>query len=203
MTIFGITAENLNVLISLSSLIIVTIGIFIAIKNIKIIAKTQKLEVINSFLDELRENESAREFLFKEYKFVTLDKMDRKSICEVEKVINSLNRICLLLDNKLINAEIILGLCHTMIIRCEYKLRDYIKDKEKAIGGRYGRRIIRLTKKAKNFQDSYKNHRSNPVKIHKIGTNPIIVYKTIIGNSFKEKLSNHLVWFWRRLWKIY
>jgi hypothetical protein len=201
--ISSFTIEHWHVLISLISLVVVVIGIIIAVKNLKIIAKSQRLEVIDKFINELQSNEVARKFLFKEFRFVSIDSMDEKSICEVEKVINSLNRICLLIDNKLIDAEIIFGLCHTMIVRCEYQLREYIRQKEESIGGRYGRRITKLTERAKKFHDSYKNHRCNPIKINKVGFDSIIIYTTFIGNSFEEKLNNQLEWLWRRLWKLF
>jgi late competence protein required for DNA uptake (superfamily II DNA/RNA helicase) len=201
MLIFSIKGEEWDVIISLSSYITILIGIVIAVRNLKIIAKSQKLEVINNFINELKTNEEARKFLFQKFQFTSLDKMNVKSINEIEKVINSLNRISLLLDNKLVEAEIIFGLCHTMIIRCEYQLKEFIKQKEIAIGGRYGRRITKLTERAKKFHDSKKYHRYNPINIYSLNNNPVEVYKTILGNTFEEKLNNHLEWFWRRLWK--
>ncbi len=201
MSINSIKAEQWNVIISLSSFITILIGVVIALKNLKIIAKSQKLDVLDNFINELKTSEDARKFLYQIFKSARLNKLNEKSISEIEKVINSLNRICLLLDNELIDAEIIFGLCHTMIIRCEFQLREYIKQKEKSIGGRYGRRITKLAERAKKFHDSYKKHRLNPININIVGKNSIEVYKTFIGNTFEEKINNQLEWFWRRLWK--
>ena len=203
MTMNSLTTEQWNVLISFSSLVVVVIGIVIALKNLKIIAKSQKLEVLDSFINELKGNEGSRKFLFQSFKFESIDKLDETSTAEIEKVINSLNRICLLLDNKLIDANVIFGLCHTMIIRCEYQLRPYIQEKEKKIGGKYGRRINKLTVRAKKFHDSYKYHRTNPIKIDIHGSKSKEIYKTIIGNSFEERLNNKLEWCWRRVWKMF
>jgi hypothetical protein len=196
----NISNEQWNILISLSSLIVVVVGIVIALKNLKIIAKSQKFEVLDSFIKELKDNEESRKFLFKKYKFESLNKLDEDSIKEVEKVINSLNRISLLLDNKLIDADVIFGLCHTMIIRCEYQLRSYIKEKEAIIGGRYGMRIFKLTKRAKKFHDSYKYHRCKPLSVN-LNKETVEIYKTDIGKDFEEKLNNQLEWSWRRIWK--
>lgn len=198
----NLSPEEWNVIISLSSLIVVVFGIVIALKNLSIIAKSQKLEVLDSFINELKANENSRKFLFKKYKFETIDKLDENSVNEIEKVINSLNRISLLLDNKLIDSNVIFGLCHTMIIRCEFLLRDYISAKENIIGGRYGMRIIKLTSRAKKFHDTYKYHRSRPININ-LEKESIKIYETTLGNSFEEKLNNQLEWSWRRLWKLY
>jgi hypothetical protein len=197
----GISVEQWNVIISLSSLVVLLVGIIVAVKNLKIIARSQRLDVINSFIKELKAHEESRKFLFKEYKFVSIEYMEEKSIVEIEKVINSLNRISLLLDNKLIEPQVIFGLCHTMIIRCEYQLREYIKAKEKIVGGRYGRRISKLATRAKKFHDSYEYHRCNPIYIYGSNHSSKEIYRTTIGTTFEEELNNQLEWFWRRLWK--
>jgi len=195
------TQNNLELFITVATFIFVVVGAFIAIKELKIIAKSHKLGVLDTFINELKENELSRKYLFQSFNFESIEKMNEESKTEVEKVINSLNRICLLLDNKLIEPNVVFGLVHTMIIRCEYKLRDYIIDKENRQGGKYGRRINKLANRAKKFHDSYNYHRNSPIYININGKESIEIYSTNFGNSFRERVNNKLEWAWRRLWK--
>jgi hypothetical protein len=194
------TQSSIELFITIATFILVTVGIIVAIKDLKIIAKSHTLEVLDKFTNELKEHESARKYLFQSFKFESIDKVNEKSKTEVEKVINSLNRISVLLDNKLIASNIVFALCHTQIIRCEYLLKDYIEAKQTKMGGRYGQRIRKLANRAKKFQDSYKYHRNNPISLIR-GKESFEIYRTDFGSSFYKRNKNKLEWTWRRMWK--
>lgn len=193
--------DKIDLIIRGLTFLIILAGVIIALKNLSVIAKTRKLGVINSFLEELQSSEDSRRYIFQKFQFETIGKLSKKDIEEAEKVVNSLNRICLLLDSKLVNGKVVFGLCHTVIIRCEYKLKGFISENEKMIGGRYGRRTIGLTNRAKKYHDSYKKHRCMPINMYTGEGNSIQIYNTIISKSLYKRYAQKFEWFWRRLWR--
>jgi len=181
--------------VALQTLVFI-IGAILALRNLKIISKTHKLGAIEKFINDLSKFEKDREFLYQKFNFDVTKLLSNEEERRIKNVINSINRISMLIDNNLISAEIVFAMCHTMLIRSEYRLSPYIINKESQLGGRYGRRIIKLAKRAKQYHDSNSHHRISCIKLHN-GTTNIEIYKTEFQAGFLTKRAQKLEWWMR------
>lgn len=90
-----------------------------------------------------------------------------------------------------------------MIIRCWYKLENYVNYHEARIGGRYGRRLIRLAARAKNYHDIHPQHRQTKIKIYQGSEKPeVTIYETKIKKGLNGILQR-INWNIRRFFGIY
>ena len=89
-----------------------------------------------------------------------------------------MNRIGLLIDSKVLNPELVFSICHTVIIRCWFKLEPYITFHEEMLGARYGRRIKKLAKRAQRFHDVRPFQRKKAIKLYDASGRQFIVYQT-------------------------
>ncbi len=196
--------EELSTIFLGITTIIIFLGTIIAIRNLRVIRKTQSLESVLAFLNDSANVSEDRRFLLREFNFMlNKPKLSEENEKRVKNVINSFNRIGLLIENRLLPSKFVLSIHHSQIIRCWYKLEDYISYNENLIGGRYGRRIARLVTKAKRYHDSNKKHRVTQIKIYSIkGKEPFLIYETNIRTGL-HGLFQKLVWMLRRVFKIY
>lgn len=176
---------------------IILVGAIVALRNLKVISKAHKINAIDKFTEDLSRVENDRQYLYQEFQFDEKQTVLKDKDQRVNNIINSLNRISLLIDNKLLSAEVVFALCHTMIIRCEFKLRQYIEFQESQIGGRYGRRVLRLARKAKLYHDSHPHQRANVIKLY-TGKESIVIYKTEMQTGFLTKKAQLFEWWLRR-----
>ena len=202
--IFGIDTETWTLIFTGISTLVLIISVPIAIMNLISIVKAFKLEAITKFLKEFSDTEEDRKFLFREFSF---DEKKQHSLPDDEEkkinnVINSLNRIGLLIDSGVIKHEVVFSLCHTVIIRCWYKLEPYITFREKLLGARYGRRIRKLTERAKRFHDIRPFQRNKPIKIFDANGDDTIIYRTEYKKGIPGILQK-LIWCIRYIFHIY
>ena len=163
----------------------------IALHSLSVISKTHQLEALAHFLDRLTDTADDRKFIFEEIIFendsYVLNKEDEQKL---QNVVNFLNQVGLLLDNKLLSSKLVLSLSHTVIIRCCYIVIPYTKHREEMLGGRYGRRLEKLQSRAQRYHDANPKHRNTAIKLPKP---EMIIYKTDIQKGFRG-LPQQLNW---------
>lgn len=175
----GLSAEAWSAIFAGISALIVGVGVPIAISTLRLITKQQYLASISRFNDELAATESQRRYLFqvfqKDWDYSNIEPLSEQ---HARDVINLLNRVALLVDEKLLPPRLVLSLTHTMIIRCWYQLEGYATYQEQKIGGRYARRVKRLDERAKAFHDVRPHQRIHDVRLWGKNGASIVVYKT-------------------------
>ncbi|MCU7933943.1 MAG: hypothetical protein KZQ99_03565 [Candidatus Thiodiazotropha sp. (ex Dulcina madagascariensis)] len=199
----SIPAELFTLFLTGLSTLVIVIGMPIALINLKLIARTLQFQSVSRFMDELGEASDERRFVYREFdRDCDFTKLDSETIKKIEKVINSLNRIYLFIDNKTLPPEQVLSISHTVIIRCWYKLENYIKYKEKALGARYARRIEKFYYRACRFHDIRPHQRINAIKLEYADGSSIEIYRTRIYDG-SLGLVQEVVWGFQRLLHIY
>lgn len=184
--------------------LVIFIGSIIAVNNLRVIAKMQRLESIREFFKDLADTVEDRKFVIQKFNSSSKKlKLTPGTERKIQNVVNFLNRVGLLLEKGLLSPQLVFGIFYTGIIRCCYKLESYRKYHESRIGGRYGRRIGRLAKRAERYHDSNPQYRVTKIKIDPgSGKEPFIVYQTTIEkglDGIKQKIS----WIIRRFFRIY
>ena len=167
---------------------VVLIGTIIALRNLAIIRRTHELQAFESFIDELQSCAEDRKFLF-QYSFPpNLAAIPPSDIQRLENVVNFLNRIGLLLENHILPPRFVFGMTHTVIIRCCYKLSDFLKYQETRIGGRYGRRLLQLAARAKRYHDTRAVHRKTKIGIFEGSRGSTVIYETVTKKGWRRLL---------------
>lgn len=187
-----------EIILALFGFVFVFIILFI-LKRINIISQFFKLSAFEKFNEYLKESVEERFFLY-QYNGLPSE-LTKEEEQKFQKVINSLNKISVMLEFKMIPPKLVFGICHTLIIRCEYKLGYYMDYQELKIGGRYGRRVRKLAKRAKKYHDVNPMHRIHPIKLTQ-GDKTIIIYETKYYDGFAGIIQK-LEWYLRRKFKIY
>ena len=199
----SISKESWTLLCTGLGTAIVLIGVPIAVINLKLIRRTFQLEAVSRFMDELTETSDERRYVYTKFKReADFSRLDLESVNKVERVINTLNKIGLLIENDMLSPELVLSISHTVIIRCWYKIELYIKYREGVLGGRYGKRIERLYARACRFHDIRPHQRINPIKIDCESGENIIIYRTTVFDGTRGLLQD-TSWGIRRLFRLY
>lgn len=180
---FLLSKETWTLLLTAISTGVVLLGVPIAIYNLRIITRTHHLQSLTKFMDDLSSTEKERLFLHRDFdRNGAHSSLDYDTEDKIKKVINSLNRIGMLIENKVLSPESVLSISHTVIIRCFYMLEPYIDYKEGQIGGRYGRRIKRLDERAKQFHDIRPHQRINKIKVQN-SAGSYVIYETKVKSG--------------------
>jgi len=201
----SLTPEELTAIFTGISTLIIIIGAIVAIINLRVIAKTQILDSVREFLEELKDTAEDRGFLFNKFNFSSQkpEEIPPETEKRIQNVVNSLNRIGFLLENRLLSSRLVFSICHPMIIKCCHKLKEYVRYRESRVGGRYGRRLDRLDIRAKTFHDANPQHRTSAIKFYPgPGKEPIIIYQTTIKKGL-DGLKQKINWNIRRLFSVY
>lgn len=195
--------DMLELILSAINTLIILIGVPIAIINLVAITRTHHLQAVSQFMQDLAATADDRRFIYREFCFAESTKpISAEAKTRADNVINFLNRVGLLIENRLLSPEMVLSICHTVIIRCWYKIGDYVRYQESLLGGRYGRRLERLVERAKAFHDIRPHQRWHPVLLDDGSGRPMIIYQTEVENGCGV-IKQRFVWFIKRILRIY
>lgn len=185
------------------STLAVGIGIILAIRELKEMNRTGKLQSSLTFMEKIRSSRDARERIYKELPSAIdeMGKLKKEIRLDAEEVINSLNELAVLVEDNAIDREMFFSICHTMIIRSWYKLEPYALYHESRIGGRYARRVGWLAQRAKLFHDINPIHRTLVIRLD-VGKESIPIYQTEVKEGIAG-LFQRIVWLIRRRLRIY
>lgn len=175
----GISTEAWTAIFTGISTLILGVGVPIAISTLRLITKQQYFSSISRFNDELAATECQRRFIYQEFQkkrdYSNIDPLFEQ---HARDVINFLNRVALLVDERLLPSRLVFSLTHTMIIRCWYQLEGYAAYQQEKLGGRYARRVKRLDERAKTFHDSRPHQRIHEIRLWDKDGTSVVVYKT-------------------------
>jgi hypothetical protein len=175
--------------------LVLFVGGFVAILNLKTIIRNQQMAALQRFSDELAETEEDRKFIYRTFqRKEDYSDLNDESRNKAERVINFLNKVEWLIENRILPPRNILSLCHTVIIRCWYQLEPFAKYQEQRIGGRYGRRIARLDSRAKQFHDIRPHQRINAIRLDQGSKGSIVIYETDRLNHFRGVIQRIRWW---------
>ena len=180
-----LSPEEWQVLFSFLSVLTVIIGTSLAIRNLQVIRQTHELEAFTMFTNELEATADERLFVYQYHFPDSLEKISSDDFRQIENVVNFLNRIGLLIEQRILPPKFVFGVTHTVILRSVFKLRKFMRLQEQRIGGRYGRRLLRINDRAKMYHDVRPQHRRTVVKLYtgeKIGDT--VVYETEFKNGW-------------------
>jgi len=181
---------------------VVLVGTVLALRNLQVIKQTHELEAFNMFVEDLQLSRSDREFVYK-YRFPNnIENIPTEDLQRIENVVNFLNRIGLLIEQGILPPKFVFGMTHTVIIRLVFKLRPFLVFQEQRIGGRYGRRLLRIEKRAKMYHDVRPQHRRTVIKLYEGQGRSIVVYETEFKSGWAGVFQK-INWLVRDLFNIY
>lgn len=157
---------------------IVAVGIIYGYYSLKEMARNQRLSAAKLLYDELEKTENERreiikkissfpDFKNKEFDLKNLDLFlfsDDEKI-KIRNIINSFNRIGLLIETDTMSQILVLSICYPAIIQSWAIAEAYANNYERKIGVPYARRVQRLANMAKNYFDSNPKNRENSVNL--------------------------------------
>jgi hypothetical protein len=212
--LWDMASQHANTIAALAAVFAVLIGLFTAaaiIPQLIAIKRTFQLDGTRSFLELAAEVEDERYFVYQQLPIVkdqseeslkVYDALSEEEHRRAQKVISSLNSVGILLSLKCISKKAFFGTFHTMIIRLCFQLVPYTRYHELKVGGRYGRRLLDLKRRAQLYHDIYPRHRIHPIFLL-TGTTRVEVYRTSIGDSIGARRRKQAIWLVRRTLSLY
>jgi hypothetical protein len=203
-----VTQSTYNIwstVVSITTGVIVLAGAVIAIRNLSIIAKANRLSAYEAFTKRWEAVHAARLFVLESFDFDpdSPPTLDSEIGLKLRDVINGFNEIGLLIDRGILPVQYVLSLCYSDFIRCHYRLQPYLEYREGELGVRYGRRLAKMAQRARNYHDARSHNRSRPVKVRARGSSKYItIYETYIKTGLPG-ISQRPLWLARRVFKIY
>lgn len=179
-------------------------ALFFVVPQLRAIRESRVLESTVAFLNLMAATREDREYVYRHMPKAEADlsSLDDESRKHVERVITNLNDVAVLLENRAIPGATFLGMYHTLVIRCWYKLAPYAAIHEARLGGRYAHRVERLAIRAMRYHDAHRAHRGTSIAISDGSNPPQEVYRTITRGGIAG-LFDLLLWFFRRRLALY
>lgn len=185
------------------SFLTVLVGTILAIRNLQVIRRTHELEAFNMFVKELEASKEDRRFVYFYHFPDHLDDIPADDFRRIENTVNFINRIGLLVEQDILPPKFVFGMTHTVIIRLAFKLKKFLRLQEQRIGGRYGRRLLRIEKRAKLYHDVRPQHRRTIIKLYSGEEGEsLVVYETEFKNGWAGVIQR-ICWFVRDLFNLY
>ena len=193
---------------------IVAVGIVYGYYSLKEMARNQRLSAARLLYEELEKTENERREIIKKIgsipnivnkdfnlKNLELSVFTDEDKLNLRKVINSFNRIGLLIETDTISQILVLSICYPAIIQSWAISEAYANDYQKKIGVPYARRVQRLSKMAENYFDSNPKNWENEINLVMNDFSKQI-YRTNKQKGINS-LFQHLTWTKMRITKNY
>ncbi len=199
------TYNTWSTVVSIATGVIILAGAVIAVRNLGIIAKANRLNAYEAFTKRWGAVHAARLFVLEAFDFDpnSPPSLDSEIGLKLRDVINNFNEIGLLIDRRILPAQYVLSLSYSDFIRCHYRLQQYLEYREAELGVRYGRRLAKMAQRARNYHDAWPHNRSRPVRMRARGSSKYItIYETYIKSGLPGIIQRSS-WLVRRIFKIY
>lgn len=171
----------INVIVSA----VVAIGVTYGYLSLREMARNHRLNSAIILFNELKESESDRNYVLREFLFNPETINNDPSVEKrVRNVINIFNRLGLLIETDTLSQKMLFSLCYPVIIQNWYKLKEYARYQEKISGVPYARRVERLANMAINYYDANPKTRGNPILLYSNGES-IVVHSATIHRGLK------------------
>jgi hypothetical protein len=205
--------DVITVICTVISTTAVAIGVALIIPQLRTIKRTYRLEAILRFLESMKEWRELRKFIYTKFpevdRSINLNELEKfySRLSEeyhekAQLAIGHLNDLGLLLEKKIVPKREFFGIYHTTIIRLCHLLIPYARFHEIRIGGRYGRRLERLERRAKLYHDIYPRHRKTIIKLYRGEQESKKIYSTVFYPGLKG-VSQRLILLMRRIFQLY
>lgn len=160
------------------STLIVLIGTLIALWNLRIIAKTSRLEAFDAFEKRWDDMKDLRHRILEDFFFDPANPPSLSSELgqEIRQVINNINVVGSMVEKRLLPPALVFGLCYPDFIRFEHRLRGYLIYRGRELGITYGARVGRMAKRAKRYHDL--RHPKERVKVKGQDGRDVVVYQS-------------------------
>jgi hypothetical protein len=197
--LMGASYESWTLGLAIASFLIVIIGTFAAVRQLTALARQSNFAGAVEFQKLTRDNETRVVKLLQSFPVVVdadeIDNLAPDVVSQAKLVINSLNDNGQLLEAGLITKRLYFGLYHTQIVRLVFLLRPLMEWEEKRSGGRYGRRLLRLDKRARRYHDMRAIHRSTVISLTR-DDRQYHIHQSTIETGWQGR-RQRLVWFLR------
>jgi|1186.fasta_scaffold40961_2 hypothetical protein len=145
---------------------VVTAGAIVAIRQLRIVAKTSRLQAYESFIKSWRDTRDSRRFVLEQFTFDPENPPDLESIEgeHLRTVVNNVNEIGFMVERRLLPPHYVLSLCYADLIRLDFRLTPYLRHRENQLGIPYGRRVHRMAIKGKRYMCAHPTLRTNVLR---------------------------------------
>jgi len=157
---------------------IIALGIIYGYYSLKEMARNQRLSAAKMLYEELEKTENDRREIMKkissfpnfknnnfDLQILDLSLFSEDDKIKIRNIINSFNRIGLLIETDTISQILVLSICYPAIIQSWAISEAYANNYERKIGVPYARRVQRLANMAKNYFNSNPKNRGNSVNL--------------------------------------
>lgn len=199
----GLSPEMWSVVFGGLSTLAVVIAVILAVPQLVHISRAGRLQSSLAFIQKIRDGRAARAIAFSMFpgEGTMTDSQFEEVREQMEEAINALNEIGALLEQKTVDKRAFFGYCHSMVIRTWYVVRPFAEYRERCLGGRYGRRVAQLDRRARLFHDVMPQHRATSLRIS-WRSKQMTVYRTTVKPGGAGVLQR-VGWGIRRVLKLY
>lgn len=157
---------------------VVAVGIVYGYYSLQEMARNQRLSSAKILYEELEKTEKDRREIIKKIstfsnvidetfdcKTMDVSLFSEEETLKIRNIINSFNRIGLLIETDTISQTLVLGICYPAIIQSWAICEAYANHYEKKIGVPYARRVERLAFMAQNYFDSNPKNKEKSINL--------------------------------------
>ena len=170
----------------------IMIGLVIALRELRAMGRAQRFAGIQAFYALLDSTVLARQVVYQ----LTTSRLEEprelspdQSAC-AEAVVNLLNKIVYLLDQRVVPRDTVFRMCHTMIVRLTYCLTPFILQREQTLGARWGRRVLELGDRARKYHELNPKHRPTPIRLTRPGGSAETIFQVDFEQGLRGRWKN-------------
>ncbi len=186
------------------------IGIYYTYRSLREMSRSQRLSSAQQLFEELKSTEEARLVITKkilttidnysdkdQIKNYDINKFDNNDKEKIRFIINSINRLGLLMENDILSQKFVFSICYPVLIQSWAMCEAYANDYQILIGVPYARRVERTAKRAKNYFNSISPNQEG--KINLVFEKKTIEIYTTINNSGLKGFFQKINFKWMKL----
>lgn len=205
MSYLGISYETWTLWIAAANLVIVIVAALLGLRQLTSLAAESRFNGAIAFQELTRSHEQSVWHVLDEFPVITdvteIESLDPKLLQHARLVVNALNDIGQLVEERMIDQRLYFGLMHGQILRLVFLLEPFLRWEESRIGGRYGRRLLRIANRARRYHDARPIHRTTAITLRR-GTTIHEVYRTRTRHGWRG-VAQRIGWVLRSRFKRY
>lgn len=172
------------------------IGIYYTYRSLREMSRSQRLSSAQQLFEELKSTEEARLVITKKI-LTTIDENPKKELKDfdvskfndndkekIRSIINSINRLGLLMENDILSQKFVFSICYPVLIQSWAMSEAYANEYQKLLAVPYARRVERTAKRAKNYFNSIYPNKEEKINLV-FDQRTVEIYKTINNSGLK------------------
>jgi hypothetical protein len=146
-------AAQWGVVFGAISSLVVLVGAAMGIRQLRIVAKTSRLQAYDFFICSWRETRDSRLYVLENFAFDSGAPPDVETPEgeHLRRVINNLSEIGFLVEKRILPAEYVMSMVYADLIRLDHRLQPYLDYRSGQLGITYGRRVGQLGAQARRW----------------------------------------------------